>query len=164
MTLSLQAISDRIELEDLLHAYTDCIDTKSFDGLRNIFTEDAHVDYSATGGAVGDLESTIRFLKEALTIFPATQHMMGNIRLEIAGDKATGRSICLNPMCVDLDGQQEQFFLGFWYEDEFLRTQRAGELHGAVRWRVGNLIPPIFSCLRHWPLKLSSRSLLGRDS
>jgi len=128
MTLSLQAISDRLELEDLLHAYTDCIDTKSFDGLRDIFTEDAHVDYSATGGAVGDLESTIRFLKEALTIFPATQHMMGNIRLKITDDIATGRSICLNPMCVDMDGRQEQFFLGFWYEDEFVRTPKG--------WRI----------------------------
>ena len=128
MTLSLQEISDRLELEDLLHAYTDCIDTKSFDDLRDIFTEDAHVDYSATGGAVGDLESTIRFLKEALTLFPATQHMMGNIRLEITGDAATGRSICLNPMTVEKDGQQQQFFLGFWYEDEFVRT--------GMGWRI----------------------------
>jgi hypothetical protein len=31
-------------------------------------------------------------------------------------------------MCVDLDGQQEQFFLGFWYEDEFARTPQG--------WRI----------------------------
>ncbi len=61
-------------------------------------------------------------------MFPATQHMMGNIRLEITGDAATGRSICLNPMTVEKDGQQQQFFLGFWYEDEFVRT--------AMGWRI----------------------------
>ena len=150
MTLSLQEISDRLELEDLLHAYTDCIDTKSFDGLRDIFTEDAHVDYSATGGAVGDLESTIRFLKEALTIFPATQHMMGNIRLDITGDKATGRSICLNRCVLILMGSRSNFFLGSGTKMNSLERLRAGELHVAVRWRVGNLILPTFSCLHHW--------------
>ena len=64
--LSQQQLSDRLEIQDLVFHYADLIDSKQFDQLREqVFTSDAHVDYSALGGSVGDLEETITFLKAA---------------------------------------------------------------------------------------------------
>jgi hypothetical protein len=71
--LSQQEISDRFEIQDLLYHYAHLIDQKQIDRLRDeVFTADVHVDYSAMGGSVGDLEETITFLKAALTdeLFP----------------------------------------------------------------------------------------------
>jgi hypothetical protein len=77
------------------------IDSKTFDELREVFTKDAHVDYSAFGGGVGNLEDTIAYLKQAVadTVFPNTQHLNANIHVTLRGDdSASGRVMCFNPM------------------------------------------------------------------
>ena len=115
--LSQQEISDRFEIQDLIFHYADLVDNKQFDGLRDVFTEDAHVDYSALGGAVGDLNETIAFLKASLVpgLFPNTQHLNANIQLTLDGDRAKGRVMCFNPMEMTLpDGGAQTFFLGLW--------------------------------------------------
>jgi hypothetical protein len=93
--LSQQEISDRFEIQDLLYHYAHLIDQKQIDRLRDeVFTADVHVDYSAMGGSVGDLEETITFLKAALTdeLFPNSQHLNANIQVELDGDSARGEA------------------------------------------------------------------------
>jgi len=129
--LSQQELSDRFELQDLCIYYARLIDQKNFDKLRDVFTEDAHIDYSAFGGSVGDLEETITFLKAAVAdeLFPNTQHLNANIEIELEGDSAKGRVMCFNPMEMALpDGGTQTFFLGLWYVDEYRRT--------AQGWRI----------------------------
>jgi len=123
MTLSLQEISDRLEIQDLIVEYCDAIDKCEIDRLDDIFTGDAFIDYSAMGGEVGDLGKIKTFLKSVLPIFKNTQHMISNYQVKIQGDTATGRIMCFNPM--ELDGQgggDTVFFLGLWYVDEYVRT------------------------------------------
>jgi hypothetical protein len=56
--LTLQEISDRLEIQDLIHRYSRIIDTKDFDALRDeVFTEDAYIDYGEFGGSVGNLST-----------------------------------------------------------------------------------------------------------
>jgi 3-phenylpropionate/cinnamic acid dioxygenase small subunit len=124
--LSQQELSDRFEIQDLVFHYADLIDQKRFDELRDVFTADAHVDYSAMGGGVGNLEETISFLKAAVTaeLFPNTQHLNANIQVRVEGDTATGRVMCFNPMEMAVpEAKAHTFFLGLWYLDEYRRTQ-----------------------------------------
>ena len=119
--LSHQELSDRLEIQDLVFHYADLIDRKSFDDLRQVFTEDAHIDYSALGGGVGGLEETITFLHAAVSaeLFPNTQHLNANVQVKVDGDTASGRVMCFNPMQMALpDGGSQVFFLGLWYLDE----------------------------------------------
>ncbi|MFO7550362.1 MAG: nuclear transport factor 2 family protein [Haliea sp.] len=123
--LSQQELSDRLELQDLVFFYSHLIDTKSFDSLRDVFTEDAHIDYSAFGGSVGNLEETIAYLKQAVAdeIFPNSQHLNANLQFTVSGDSATGRVMCFNPMEMKLpDGGLQVFLIGLWYVDEYRRT------------------------------------------
>tara|TARA_R110001599_G_scaffold63704_7_gene177636 strand:- start:2813 stop:3262 length:450 start_codon:yes stop_codon:yes gene_type:complete len=129
--LSQQELSDRLELQDLVFHYSHLIDSKSFDDLRGVFTEDAHVDYSAFGGSVGNLEETIAYLKDAVSdgIFPNSQHLNANLQFVVNGDTATGRVMCFNPMEMALpEGGLHVFLLGLWYVDEYVRT--------AQGWRI----------------------------
>ncbi len=130
MALSLQEISDRFEIQDLLYRYAEIIDGKDFDALRDdVFTADAHIDYGAFGGSVGNLEDTISFLKKAMKIFPATQHLNANPQIKVDGDTATGRVMCLNPQEMPLpDGGTQIFMCGLWYVDTYVRTERG--------WRI----------------------------
>ena len=123
--LSQQELSDRFEIQDLVYRYSELLDSRQIQGLREVFTEDAHIDYTALGGTEGNLETTLAFLQEALSLelFPASQHLNANIQVELHGDTATGRVMCFNPMNMTLpDGGQQLFMLGLWYIDEYRRT------------------------------------------
>jgi hypothetical protein len=121
--LSLQEISDRLEIQELLADYSHAIDHQEWDALDDVFTADALIDYSEMGGSVGDLPSTKAFLAEALPRFASTQHMVATSKLHFDGDTATGRTICHNPMVLDIgNGETHVFFCGLWYRDTFVRT------------------------------------------
>ena len=117
MPLSLQEMSDRFEIQDMLFRYADIIDRKAVDELNDIFTADAHIDYSAFGGSVGDRESTLAFLKQALPAFSASQHLNANVQIAVDGDSGTGRVMCFNPMEMPLGEEKQVFMLGLWYVD-----------------------------------------------
>lgn len=119
--LSLEEISDRLEIQQLLVDYSTAIDTRRFDDLDRVFTSDAYIDYRVTGGIDGRYPEVKAWLKQVLPNFPAYSHMLGNFDIRIDGDTATARTICFNPMVFD--GEPKQIlFVGIWYEDELLRT------------------------------------------
>ena len=120
---TLQEISDRIEIEELLTDYCYVIDTHDYDALDDIFTPDAHIDFSATGGATGDLPSIKAFLVTALDNFAKHQHLPSGFKIVVDGDTATVRSMCHNPMPFPGDtGKAALLMLGLWYHDELVRT------------------------------------------
>jgi hypothetical protein len=144
--LSLQEISDRMEIADLVHRYSQIIDSKDFDRLRDeVFCSDAFIDYSVFGGSRGDLESTIAFLHKAMQIFPNTQHLNANIQIQLDGDRATGRVMCLNPQQMKLPEQEEHiFFCGLWYVDEYRRTDEGWRIARRIEEKSYVFNPPEF--------------------
>ncbi len=123
MSMTLQQLSDRFEIQDLLVEYCHIIDQQQFDRLDEVFTEDAFIDYTAMGGAAGGRAEIKAYLKKALPAFGASQHMISNQQIKLAGDTATGRIMCFNPMQLGHAAQAASvFFVGFWYVDEYVRT------------------------------------------
>jgi hypothetical protein len=133
MPLSLQEISDRIEIHDLLVRYSHAIDTRNFDALDEVFTPDAFIDYSSMGGAKGRLPEIKEFLRKAMAQFSGFQHMIANSMIELRGDTATGRTICHNPMVMTRpDGSTHVFYCGLWYVDALVRTPRGWRIRERV--------------------------------
>lgn len=129
--LSLEEISDRLEIQQLLIDYSTAIDQRRFDDLDAVFTSDAYIDYRAAGGIDGQFPEIKAWLAEVLPNFPAYYHMLGNVDVRVTGDTATSRAICFNPMVMG--GDQEQiYFVGIWYVDEFVRT--------AQGWRMSKRV------------------------
>ncbi|EHI12963.1 nuclear transport factor 2 family protein [Mycolicibacterium thermoresistibile] len=121
--LSLAEISDRLEIQQLLVDYSTAIDRRRFDDLDRVFTEDAYIDYRAMGGIDGHYPQVKAWLKEVLPNFPAYAHLVGNFDISLDGDRASSRTLCLNPMALTGDGDERQLlFCGLWYDDEFRRT------------------------------------------
>ena len=120
--LDLQEISDRLEIQDLLARYTDAIDRRDWDALDRIFTEDAWIDYSSVGGAAGNLPEIKTFLDESFKLFASTQHLIGSTVVDIAGDEATARTICHNPMVFKGGKDPHLLVCGVWYRDRLVRT------------------------------------------
>jgi hypothetical protein len=131
--LSLQEISDRLEIQQLFTDYATAIDTKNFNALDAVFTPDAYIDYRAMGGVDGRYPEIKAWLAQALPNFPSYFHMVGNIALKLDGDRASSTIACFNPMQVNLgEGKTQVMFLGLWYDDELLRTAQGWRLSRRV--------------------------------
>ena len=119
--LSLQEISDRMEIQQLLVDYSTAIDLRRFDDLDAVFTPEAYIDYRAMGGIDGHYPEVKAWLAEVLPNFPAYSHMVGNFDIRISGDTARSRTILFNPMVLDAEKKQIMF-CGLWYDDGLIRT------------------------------------------
>lgn len=120
--LSIEEISDRLEIQDLLVAYSTAIDARRFDDLDQVFAPDAYIDYRAMGGVDGHYPEVKAWLAEVLPNFPAYAHLLGNIDVRVTGDTATARTLCFNPMVLPGQEPPQVLFCGLWYADEFVRT------------------------------------------
>lgn len=144
--MDVQALSDRFEIQDLLANYSHAIDTQNFEALDDIFTPDAIIDYTAVGGAKGNLSQTKAYLVKALSKFTGMQHMLGLPQIKIEGDTASGRTICFNPMVLERDGAPQVFFVGIWYVDKLVRTNAGWRIeHRAEEFSYFHNFPSDFT-------------------
>jgi 3-phenylpropionate/cinnamic acid dioxygenase small subunit len=129
----LQALADRLDIEDVLTRYAWALDSKHFDELDDVFTPDAHVDYTSSGGEAGAYPDVKAWLANVLPNFPAYQHLVTNKQITIDGDRATSRAEFYNPMVMaKRDGTTSIFFVGGEYHDELVRTRNG--------WRITNRV------------------------
>ena len=141
MAMTLQEISDRFEIMDLLTDYCTAIDTKNIDALDLVFTDDACIDYSKAGGPKTDLQTIKNFLKANLGDLPR-QHIISNIKIQINGDSADVRCLCYNPLELPRQGDVlEVAFWGLYYNDKFIRTSNGWRIKERVtqpcyNWKI----------------------------
>jgi hypothetical protein len=129
--MDLQTLADRLEINDLLNRYADSVDRQDWDQLATCFTPDAHIDYSASGGAEGSYPEVAKWLADTLKLFAMTQHFVTNSHVSIDGDAATGRAYFYNPMTLTgADGGTDFLIVGGYYKDDYART--------ANGWRITN--------------------------
>jgi hypothetical protein len=121
--VTLQELSDRLEIQDLITAYSYAVDFRQFEDLDDIFSADGELDLTATGGIAGPLSEVKQWLGTVLPNFAAHQHLVATSQVVVDADTATARSICHNPMVLDADGKQSLLVVGLWYLDEFVRTE-----------------------------------------
>ena len=132
MTLSVQEMSDRFEIQDCLVGYCYAVDDQDFDALDAFFTEDAVIDYSEMVGFKGNLAQTKDFLRASLGPIGTVQHAVSTTQYTITGDHAQTRTVCTNPMVVPGDdGAPQTIFFGLWYIHTLRRTPDG--------WRIASL-------------------------
>jgi hypothetical protein len=112
MTMSLQELSDRQEIQDLMVAYCYAIDRRNWDELDEVFTPDALIDYSEMVGFRGNLAETKAFLVQGLSQLKSYQHSISTSQIRIQGDIAHGRTLCSNPMVIEVNGAKQTMFVG----------------------------------------------------
>ncbi|MEE3849018.1 nuclear transport factor 2 family protein [Gordonia sp. LSe1-13] len=117
--LTIEEISARLEIEQVITDYCTAVDSARFDDLDSVFATDAVIDYTAMGGITGDVGAVKDWLSQVLPAFSAYCHLVGNHDIRVDGDTATTRTLCLNPMQVPDDST---FLLGLWYADEWRLT------------------------------------------
>lgn len=136
--MTVQELSDRIEIDDLLTRYATALDAKDWELFSTCFTADAFIDYTGAGGIKGHLTEIREWLAQVMAGFPMTQHLVTNRAVRLSGDTATSRCALFNPMGVK-DGDGLAVFLeGGYYRDKLVRTPDG--------WRIAERVEePTFS-------------------
>ena len=140
-----QTLSDRLDIDDLLTRYTRAIDTGEWDRLDEVFTPDARIDYTATGGIEGAYPEVKAWLAESLPMFPRRQHVLAQKEVELGADGdpdgARVTAYFLNPMIfAEADGTELLWEFGGFYHHRLVRTPdgwRSRELVEELCWKRG---------------------------
>jgi hypothetical protein len=137
----LATIADRLAIDEQLTRYCRAIDTGDWDLLDAIFTPDATLDYTSSGGRRGAYPDIKAWLASVLPTFAVRQHLVTNREIAIAGDFATSRASLFNPMGMRRpDGGTQLFFTGATYHDRWRRTAEGWRIVERVleeHWRDG---------------------------
>ena len=123
--MDLRTLADRLQIDDLLTSYTRAIDTGDWDRLDAVFTPDATIDYTSTGGIAGSYPEVKAWLAENLPMFPRRQHVLGQkeVRLDEQGGTAQVTAYFLNPMVLpQADGSELLWEFGGLYHHELVRV------------------------------------------
>jgi ketosteroid isomerase-like protein len=116
-------VADRIEIDDLLTRYATAVDTKDWELYQTVFTADAVIDYTSSGGIRGGLAEVTKWLAESLAMFSMSQHLVTNRDVRVTGDTATSHSYLYNAMGrTKRDGTLDLMFVGGGYRDKLRRT------------------------------------------
>lgn len=143
--MDLQTLSDRAEISDVLTRYTRAIDTGEWDLLDTVFTPDAQIDYTESGGIAASYDVVAPWLAEMLpAFFPKRMHTLGQLDIRLDGDDpdaATCSAYFHNPMpMADGAGGEKIVEVGGIYHHTLVRTAdgwRSRHLHEQVVWKRG---------------------------
>jgi len=138
----LRQISDQLEIQSILTLYCTSIDSKRFDGLDSVFTPEAFIDYTASGGTKGKFPEVKAWLEKVLALFSMTQHVVTNYDINISGNEATSRCVFYNPMALSIpEGKTQMFFVGGYYNDKLIRTSDGWRITERIEegaWNYGD--------------------------
>jgi len=142
--VDLQELSDRAEITDVLVRYTRAIDTGDWDRLDTVFTSDAQIDYTESGGIAAGFAEVKPWLAEVLpAFFPKRMHTLGQVEIRLDGDSAEVSAYFHNPMPVDAQGDDGRggstlVEIGGIYHHSMTRTPdgwRSRRLREEVVWK-----------------------------
>ena len=87
----LRALSDRLEIAELLARYAEMVDRRDWPKMSRIFALEATIDFRPTGGPNGPFREMLDWLGRALDSWPKNLHMISNVIIELDGDRAQSR-------------------------------------------------------------------------
>ena len=144
----LQRMLDEYAIREVLNRYCRGIDRRQFDMVRSCYHPDGTDDH---GGYKGGVDGFIAHCQAGLSRYERTMHFMGNLYIEVDGDKATSEAytIAFHRLSATTspkgDRPARDHLVGFRYVDNFER--RNGEWKIARRvcvfeWTRTDPVPP----------------------
>ena len=136
--LTLQELSDRAEIGDVLVREASAMDRGDWDLWETQFTPDAMIDYTANDGARGNPAEVRAWLSVVLGRFTACQHLSSNHEISLHGDRATVRSMQHIGVRAGLPPDERVLFSGIWFRDEMVRTDAGWRIEKRIEelaWR-----------------------------
>lgn len=126
----------RERIRDVIYRYCRGIDRRRFDLVRSCYHPDA-IDLH--GAYQGGVDGFIDYVERQLATYEMTQHMIGNMLIEIDGDRARVESYVHSIHRIPPGGRHDvarDFWVGLRYVDDFERRDD---------WRIAHRV-----CVLDW--------------
>lgn len=135
----LQELADREQIREVLYRMSRAIDRHDMDLRASVWHPDATDNHGIFDGSVADYTAWLVSDQSPASKFDHTQHMLGNILIELDGDVADTESYLLATHVMHDDAGEYFDIMGCRYFDRLER--RNGEWRIAVRqvlvdWRT----------------------------
>ena len=88
----MSAADDRFAIIAVLDRYSECLDTRNWEGLVDVFSEEVDMDFGVWQAT--SLEDVRQNIRSFLDGCGPSQHLLGNYRIELDGDRASSRCYC----------------------------------------------------------------------
>jgi len=124
-----QSAGDQLQIQNVLFDYAWACDNGDWILLRSLFSDDARLDYSTSGGPAGGPDEVVAWLEESLSQVGLIQHVVSNFQMDVSEDRAGGRAMFFTS--VRLPDSPDMLFTGGYYQLELVR---AGD-----RWKLQRL-------------------------
>lgn len=129
-------IVDRLELTALVGTLGRTLDTGKYDALRDVFTAEATI--RTPGGEQQGIDRIIGQASASHDDYDVTQHLFGDVHLEVEGDRATVTANAIATLVPDAEQRENHRTLGGRYEFEAVRS--------IAGWRFDRMaITPLWS-------------------
>lgn len=130
---------DRAEIIAVLDGYAECLDRREWERLDRVFADDVVFDFGEWRATTR--EEAVDAMRSYLDGCGPTQHLLGNYRVEIDGDRATSK-VYVRAFHIGVGVAQGMTYeMGGEYRDvlerrdgRWLSVSRVGE----VFWEVGS--------------------------
>jgi hypothetical protein len=132
-----EELADRMEIDELFSRYVTAVDNNEFDLLGSVFTPDAHLAYPEVM-LDGDYPKVKAWLAGQRPNMRLWLHLVGNVRVEISGDRASSVSTFF---FTGVTHGSETFFSGGEYHDKLVRTPEGWRISERIEhslWKAGN--------------------------
>ena len=128
MAFTLEQLSDREEIRDLLNRWGLAVDIGDLDMFEGCYTDDVIIDFKEIGyqGTTG--RGHREFLQKSAPFFSAMHHALSNtVFSELTETTARTRTLVT---AATVTVKDVVFFIGAWYHDELRKT--------ADGWRISH--------------------------
>jgi hypothetical protein len=125
----LTTVLDRFDIERAIYCVGRCLDERDFDGLRQLFTDDASV--STPGGEVRGHDALVAQARSRHSNDEGIHHLITNLLIDQDGDRAAVRANLLVAFAKTGVGDPSPFVLGEVYRFDLERTPSG--------WRITRL-------------------------
>lgn len=139
--------NDLFDIQRLMYDYAWGCDEGDWGLLRSVFSDDAVLDYSSTGGPAGGRDEVVAWLEASLSPI-RIQHVVSNFRIDVTGDTAAGKAMFFTT--AHLEVLDQPLTTGGYYDLAFVRVDG--------RWSVSRLYednPVDASRATDWPIVIS---------
>jgi 3-phenylpropionate/cinnamic acid dioxygenase small subunit len=126
MSLSLQELSDREEIRDLLVRWARAVDIDDFDMFVGCYTDDVVIDFHEIGYQGSTGTGHREFLEQAAPFFDRMHHHITNVTFHELTHSTARTSCMVYAATKQHDGTT--FFIGAWYHDELRKV--------GGKWRI----------------------------
>jgi hypothetical protein len=123
---------DRQEILDLMYRYGMAVDRRDEALYRSVFTPDARIDYTDSGGIADGLDAVVAWLLDVLAPFAGLQHNMTNHFVDLDGDAARACTYFVAHHTVPEGTKETVLTVGGFYQDRLVRT--------ADGWRIAERV------------------------